>query len=120
MRRSHGKAEVDSNSRAEEPLPTPLPLEDPLQKEAGGHEETPHTNDTVSDMGAEAGSSSGIAVAMPNYIKDSLCTSPSELCIGCMIRCTVPQTKSLLIPQWSCQPEFRKKNAEFKKAESIV
>ena len=43
-----------------------------MQEEADGHEETPHTNDTVSDMGAKAGSSSSIAVAMPNYIKDSI------------------------------------------------
>ena len=41
--------------------------------EAGGLKETLRTNDTVSDMGAEAGSSSGIAVAIPkSYIKDSM------------------------------------------------
>ena len=68
LRTSHGRAEIDSNSRTEELLPPPPPLEDPLQEQPGGHEETPRTNDTVSDMGAEAGSSSGIAVAMPNYI----------------------------------------------------
>ena len=40
--------------------------------------------------------------------------SPAELCMGRKIRSTVPQTKSLLIPQWSYIPEFRKRNAEFK------
>ena len=43
--------------------------------------------------------------------------SSAELCMGRKIRSTVPQVKSLLIPQWSYIPEFpefRKRNAEFK------
>ena len=40
--------------------------------------------------------------------------SPAELCMGRNICSTVPQAKSLLIPQWSYLPEFRKENADFK------
>ena len=45
--------------------------------------------------------------------------NPAELCMGRNIRSTVPQTKSLLIPQWSYLPEFRKRNADFKEKQKV-
>ena len=41
--------------------------------------------------------------------------SPAELCMGRRIRTAVPQSNTMLIPQWSYLKEFKVKNAEFKK-----
>ena len=45
--------------------------------------------------------------------------SPAELCMGRNICSTVPQTKSLLTPQWLYLPEFRKRNADFKEKQKV-
>ena len=41
--------------------------------------------------------------------------SPAELCMGRNLRSTIPLTKAKLSPQWLYLPEFRQKNAEFKR-----
>ena len=40
--------------------------------------------------------------------------SPAELCMGRRIRTTVPQTESMLLPQWSYLQKFRQLNEDFK------
>ena len=40
--------------------------------------------------------------------------NPAELCIGRLIKSSVPQIKNLLAPTWAYIPEFSKKNSDFK------